>query len=572
MRRMLTLILIVFTIIPLAVPRIEAQEWPQPVVSCQREVELLRAGLLTMNDTFTLEAPQGTRVQFTSIKVGFQTSFIPERSSFELWEGGGWRSLMYDEAVLDHNFQGFELTLPSPVMLEDASKLKIRASYLFANRVLWNGEDYVVWIPVYPATTYNISSFMLHVSLPEGSELKDVYSHITFTNSSENGLWTLRHEAEALMPLRNENVTITYTPPPEEEHLIDCELMERVISIMPNSLRLEDTYVITNKGATFNRFHLELPRDASRIAARDGVGPIKVTQDLVGENATRIDLYVIPRSSVGYMDRWSFTVEYALPRAGRIAEAEGTFTLTYPANGLPHYVGRLRMITELPEGGVFIASDPEPTSVEKASAFAWQAVIDFGGVTPSEHPRVNVDYSRSIFWSVFRPLQWLLIAAGAIGSVYILKRRKRVEAEKPAEAKRTELEEFLDLYSERVALLAERESLELEAERGEVSRSHLDKRSAEIARSQRDLLRTLRRLGRRIEAADPRMSGRLRAIREAEAELERENTALRNLEVRLRTRRISRRDHARRREEHLKRRSRARRRIERAIAALKAEA
>jgi hypothetical protein len=49
------------------------------------------------------------------------------------------------------------------------------------------------------------------------------------------------------------------------------------------------------------------------------------------------------------------------------------------------------------------------------------------------------------------------------------------------------------------------------------------------------------------------------------------NVDLRNLEVRLRARRVSRRNYGRRRRDHLKRRSRAVRRIEQTLSSISAE-
>ena len=570
MGRMLTLLIIAFVLITPTIPQAKAQDGTQPIVQARRNVEILNAGLLVMNDTFTLEAPQGSQVEVTSLKVGFLVFFNTERRSFQLWGDGGWQPLRFEVIDFgDPRFYGYEVKLPSPVLLEGDLTLKIRSSYLSVDSVEWDYRGYSARLPVYPVTPYNMSSFVIQVTLPLGAELKGVESPLAFTNSSEAGLWALRHEAETLSPMRDGNVTIIYTPAPDDEYLLDCELLQRGISVKPGRLSLEDTYVITNRGATINRFHLKLPQDASDVRARDGVGPLKVTHDLVEEDGAHLDLHITPRSSVSTRSRWRFTVEYSVPRRGHIEGEGGKFTLTHPAHGFPHYVRRLVVITTLPEGGSFIASNPEPASVKKASAFTQQVAIDFVGVTPSERPEVTVEYGRSLLWSIFRPLEWTLLAASAVAAVYILSRRKRVEEERP-EIKRPDLEEFLDLYRERVALLAEQEELERGVTRREVGRAQFDQRSAEITRRQQQLLGTLRRLGRRLEATDASMSDLLRGIRRVEAELEKVNNDLRNLEVHLRTRRVSRRDYERRRREYLRRRRRSRRRLEQAIAELPA--
>ena len=566
-----TLLFIALMLIAQTVSNAEAQDGSQPIIHARRGVEILEGGLLTVNDTFTLEAPHGERVLITSLKVGFHAPFTSERRSFYVSSNGGWRPLEYHETDLgEPGFHGYDLELSYPVVLDDGSTLKIMASYLFVDRVWWDGRGYSARIPVYPAIPLNLSSFVIQVELPEGAEFNWVDSPLAFTNSSEGGRWTLTNETGMLPPLLNENMTVTYTPAPEDEYLLDCELMQRRISIKPGRLRLEDTYIITNRGATLNRFHLKLPRGTSNIKARDGVGPLKVVSDVAEDDGAYVDLYVSPRSSVQRRGRWSFTVEYSVPRGEHIDGGGGRFTLTYPAHDTNRYVRRFVVVATLPEGGSFIASEPEPTSVKKDSAFVQQVIIDLRGVMPSELPRVVVEYGWSAIWSALRPLVWTLIAAGAVASVYILRRRRRAVEEEPT-AISSDLEDFLNLYRERVALLAEQEELERGLERKEISREHFDRRSVEITRRQRELLQTLRRLEGSLKTADPRIGDGLLGIRKAEAELDKVNTDLRNLEIRLRARRVSRRDHKRRRRDYIRRRSRARRRIEQVIAALRAE-
>ncbi|MCW3991913.1 MAG: hypothetical protein NWE79_04340, partial [Candidatus Bathyarchaeota archaeon] len=298
MRRVPALLLIAFMLI-LTAPSAEAQERPQPTIHARREVEILNGGLLTVNDTFTLEAPHGVQVQVTSIKVGFPSPFASERHSFYVSSNGRWQPLRYQETGLgEPGFYGYDLKLPSPVVLDGGQTLVIMASYLFVDRVSGNGGGYSAQIPIYPALPHNMSSFVIQVALPQGAVLKEVDSPLAFTNSTEGGVWTLRHEAEMLTPLMNENMTISYTPPPQEEYLLDCELIQRGISVKPGRLRLEDTYVIANRGAAFSRFHLKLPGDASNIRAHDWIGPLKVEYDMVEEDRGYVDLQISPRPSV----------------------------------------------------------------------------------------------------------------------------------------------------------------------------------------------------------------------------------------------------------------------------------
>jgi hypothetical protein len=69
-------------------------------------------------------------------------------------------------------------------------------------------------------------------------------------------------------------------------------------------------------------------------------------------------------------------------------------------------------------------------------------------------------------------------------------------------------------------------------------------------------------------ADEPEFSEPLREIKQAEGELTRIASDLRNLEVRLRTRRVSRRDYERRKKERFRRRGLAIKKIEKALGSL----
>jgi Asp-tRNA(Asn)/Glu-tRNA(Gln) amidotransferase C subunit len=546
------------------------------VVSDQRNVEVMEAGLLTINDTFTLRAPLGETLTISSFKVGFHSSFIDERRVFEVLQDGAWKLLDYNETNIQvSGFREYELKLPTSVTLTDTSSFKIRAWHLFINRVSWENSSYVARIPIYPMFAYKMSSFTFNLTLPPGAVLDDIISSQPFTNSSAGDIWSVGYVASVLTWFQNDNVSIVYKPSFSDEYLLDCELLKRGVSIFDGGLRIEDAYVLINRGASIGSFHLKLPSGASDVGAWDGIGTLNVEYIAAKANQTSGDLFVIPRSSFNPINRWSFTVGYTLPSEGRLASAGDKFTLTYPVYGFPQFVHDLELTVTLPEGGEFIASDPAPSSVIQISSLVKQANMDFSSVAPFDRPQATVEYGRSIFWSAFRPLQWVLIAAGAIGSVYILGKRRRVQEEKeekkPAAVKRSKMEEFVRLYKERLALLVELEELEQGVEQKKVGREHFERRSAEIALRQRDLLTNLSHLEAALETEEPAFAGKIEDIKKAEGEVERANTDIRNLDTRFRARRITRQDFEQRRKEALRRRRGARIRVEQLIASIEQE-
>jgi len=571
MKRMLALLLIAFTFVSQASINVVAED-AQPEVQVARYVQIMNGGLVTVEDTFTLKAPQAKPVQVSSLDVGFFTAFSPERSSFLLWDGSGWQPLEYEEKAIDGpEFHGFDIILPSPTVLEGDSTLKIKASYSFSDLVGFEDEDRSALIPVYPTMTLNISSITFRAELPEGAELLGVDTQLDFTEAVDEDRWTLEHGAEALAPMRKDNATITYTPAPDDKHLLDCQMHRRSISIKQGGLRIEDTYTITIMGTGIRRFQLKLPLQASNIRARDSVGPLEIQLNTVEGEDGYAEAVISSRAQVAEGDRWTFTAEYSIPRPEHIQSQGGRFTLTYPAKGFPYHIQQLEVSFTLPEGGSFISSTPEPVSVGEPSAFTQQILLRFGEVMSYESPEAEVTYSRPFIWVFLRPLEWTLLVAVAVAGLYFLRRSRRGRKEGLTETGPSPLKNFLNTYRRRVTLLAEAEALERELDHREIGQERFEQRTVDITRRQLNLLQEVRRLEGQVEAYETGIQRALRELREAEAELEKAQTSMRDLEVRLRSRRVSRRDYRRRRSEYLRGRRRSIRRIEHALAALDRE-
>ena len=114
-------------------------------------------------------------------------------------------------------------------------------------------------MPVYPALANNISTFVFHAEMPLEAEFEETVSDMNFTDSNQDGIWTLDYESESIQAYANDNVTISYVPAPDDEYILDCERLERKITVKQGSMRIEDSYTLINTGAPKNRIHLELP-------------------------------------------------------------------------------------------------------------------------------------------------------------------------------------------------------------------------------------------------------------------------------------------------------------------------
>ncbi len=516
----------------------------EPILDVEREIRIEYAGVTWMSDEFTLRAPPGESVDIRDFWMGFHPAFTSKRQTFEVWQGSSWTPMNFDEKEKE-GFDGYEVSLQSPVTLTEGVTLRFRASYLFIGLVGEGQDMFSALLPAYPSVAYNLSSFELHIDLPLEAEYKYTISDSEFTNSTQDGMWTLDHESWSIPAFANENVTVFYAPAPGDEYILDCERLERKITVKQGSMRIDDGYTIINTGAPKNIIHLKLPLEASDIKARDGVGPLQISSE---EGEAHLDAHVYTRWFMMNGDRWGFTVSYTVPRGEHVTTTGGVSTLTYPNNDFPFYAREL----------VAVVTRPESESLS----------LEYGALLSAERPEIVADLPSASIMPTVRPVAILVVAAGAIGASMILRRRKPPREKKVIKVEAPKLSDFIVQSRERIALLREIESLEQELEEEKIGREQFEQRTAGVNRRLGELTRSLRQLGRTLESEEPDLVERLREIRGAEGELERISQDMRNLDVRLRARRVSRKDYERRRRERLRRRSQAIKRIERALESL----
>jgi hypothetical protein len=266
------------------------------------------------------------------------------------------------------------------------------------------------------------------------------------------------------------------------------------------------------------------------------------------EESNQLDAYIGLRYRLRTYDRLTFTLSYEVPSSSYVSKDGGKSLLKYPSGEFPFYIREMTATVTIPD-------------VETLA-------FNFGASLPSERRDIVAEFTPAIFTSDLRPYLILIIAMGALGSVYIIKRRKPVEELKPTVVESEGLTEYIAGQVRRVRLLRDLDDLDNDLDSGEIERGEYDRRAGEINRLLRELNDNMRRLGRRLLEEDPELEDRLRQVQSANAEVERVSGDLRNLEVRLRARRVSRRDYERRKRDRLNRRRQAINRIEQAVRSL----
>jgi hypothetical protein len=222
--------------------------------------------------------------------------------------------------------------------------------------------------------------------------------------------------------------------------------------------------------------------------------------------------------------------------------------LSYPNIELPHFIRDLEATVSRAESDV--------------------VSLTYSATLQSERPTIEAEISSG---SIIPSLRPIAIVAGlgmvVVASVFLRRREKPAKKEVTFEAEVPTLKEFVEKQRERISLLNALGSIEEELEEGKLEKDQYERLSAEHNRGVSRLADSLKQLVRDL-VDEPELSEPLRAISQAEGELTRIASDLRNLEVRLRSRRVSKRDYERRRKERIRRRGLAIKKIEQALETL----
>ena len=519
-------------------------ETEQLIVDVDRSVKIVNGGIVFLNDTFTLSAREGSEAIVTDFWMGFSDTLTPERSIFEVWESGSWRQV--DASCIDvQGIQGSRIEFPVPITLRAGISLTLRASYLSLESVSGTSVSYAAVLPVFPFIDYNISQYQLEVELPPDAIFDQVISPINMTQIEVGDHWNVLYMGENIVADSGVYASILFTHSTDDELLLVVEEVSRSITVKSSTLVVEDSYDLTNKGPILFGFPLELPSDASNIKARDGVGTLETTATESDESK---EVTVIPRSPIMPGDRWVFSVTYTTENGEHVSTAGGSSHLSYPNIELPHFIRDLEATVSRVESDV--------------------VRLTYSATLQSERPAIETEIPPGSIMPSLRPIAIVAAFVLVVAAVVFLRRREKpARVEVTLEAEVPTLKEFIEKQRERITLLKALGALEEELQEGKIDKDQYERLAAEHSRGVSNLADSLKQLGREL-ADEPELSEPLKEIKQAEGEFTRIASDLRNLEVRLRTRRVSRRDYERRKRDRIRRRGLAIRKIEKAIESL----
>jgi hypothetical protein len=528
-------------------PGLEAEKYPN--IQIERSVKIDVGGKVFIFDNYTVNNPE----EFTDFQVGFDDSQVSEKTKFDIWQEDEWVQLDYSPSTTNE-YNWYNITFFG------TETLKLRGSYMFLGLVTDQINNFVASIPVYPILTYNASEYIISVEFPTDSIYIDTTAPVNFTHILKEGNDNVVHVVKNFTSFSNIEANIEYVPSPDDKYILDCHKLERSVTVRRGDLKFEDSYEIKNLGASFSEFILSVFGDASSIKARDAIDDLQVatSEDALGF----IEVTVTPKFTVRNGDIWRFTLAYVLPREGNIEKTGGESTLTFWTPDFPHYIRELTAKVYIPDGGQYIASEPDVTTVTEETTSS-VAIFRFRERLPLKTQEIVVTLKESQYLGYIVPLGVVIAISAFVGTIYISRRRRKATVPPYTKTQKPALSGFIEEYLERISLLKELDALIRRSDDGEIENEEFDRRSVEINRRQGKLLGSLRQKQGELEEEYPELSNGFREIRRAEEDLTKVEEDLRNLEVRFRARRVSRRDYQRRREDRLNRRRHIIERLER---------
>jgi hypothetical protein len=515
-------------------------EIEQPIVEVDRLIEIRNGGIVLINDLFTISGSEELEFILTDFWIGFSDIIIAERVSFELYKSGNWITLEASEEIRN-GVTGSLIKFQTPLTLTN-TQITLRASYLTLNSVSGLSLSYTAVLPIYPIIDFNISNHIFEVLLPTDAIFDGVNAPFNMTQFEQDDRWVVNYNEYNVSTNTTINAQITYTHSVDDDYLLLVESAVRSITVKSNNLLVEDSYSIVNKGPAIQSFPLELPMDSRRIRVYDGVGSLEImTRD--SDNIQEVE--VIPRTQIQVGDRWVITISYITESDAHISTSNDINRITYPTIELPHFIQNLEAKVSRDEG--------VPIQLQ------------YGATLPEERPLIESDIPAGTTMTFIRPLA-ILAGILAIFIAIILLRREKTpkKTEAVIEVEIPTLNNYIEQQRERLDLLKGIVSLDTDFEEEKIDKNHYDKTVVEYNRDLANIETTLQKLTQDI-SEEQELKDSLRKIRQADGELNRIASDLKNLEVRLRARRISRSDYERRRKDRLRRRNTAINKIEEAL-------
>jgi hypothetical protein len=299
--------------------------------------------------------------------------------------------------------------------------------------------------------------------------------------------------------------------------------------------------LITNE-ETFSMSAVEvlLPEKAFDAAAQDQFGQTMDQPRLTDSSTYRYEIN-LTQLGAGKLSR--FTVNYHLPRDVYIKQQAGngsnTFDMTLFKN-LDCYINGTTVTIVLPEGAklqTFADTLADASYGIGKDVFQERVTIEGPSMFSLMGFNIGLSYDYNPFWSAFRPTVWVAFLTVIGIAVVLVLRRPKVPA--PAATAlgglrlRPEyIKSFVDLYTEKMKVAAEIDSLENKAQKGRIPRQRYKVQRKVLGTQLDTLSRDLAELKEKMRGAGGHYANLMRTLEVAETEINEVDANVKSIEAR----------------------------------------
>ncbi len=331
---------------------------------------------------------------------------------------------------------------------------------------------------------------------------------------------------------------MTFSATGTSQNMFDVAVA-RVINVSPGgSVRVSDTYNVTNKGRDAPNIVFALPTGSTSITCGDLIGQLDATScpSAVLAEGT-VTLTFSPRFTTVKNNGAAVAIlQYTLHGGSYVASgALGKYTLTFQMfNNVKFVSSSLQTKILLPTGGrIGTVSGQTPT------VSASQVLLQASPVTPYSNLGFSMTYQLDPFWAGLAPLSWASLVVGGIAAAALV----LASSPQGAVVGVTPLQlitRFVDLYDEKSSLRLEGEKLEEDVSRGAVTKYDYKRRRRVMDLRLLELDKLLGPLKEQLSSAQSRYADMIKRTERAEAELQQVKSSLADLKNQNRSGRISR--------------------------------
>ena len=354
------------------------------------------------------------------------------------------------------------------------------------------------------------------------------------------------------------------------QNMFDVTAARTINVLGGGSIRVSDTYNVTNKGRDAPNIVFSLPSGAGAVTCNDLIGqldPSNCPTAVLGDGTVSVTFS--PRfSTVKNNGAVVANLQYALSGGSYVSSTGlGEYNLTFHLfNNVKFVASSLLTKIVFPTGGRLGTVSWQTSDVSGS-----QVVLRASRVTPYTTLAFSMTYNLDPFWSSFAPLSWAtLIVGGIAAGALILSSGPQAQG-----AGFTPLQlitRFVELYDEKSSLRLEGDKLEEDVARGAVAKYDYKRRRRVMDLRLAELDKLLNPLKEELSSSQSRYAEMVKRVERAEAELQQVKSSLADLKNQNRAGRISRELYDQLSGDLLKRRNRAQQAIDNIVIGLREEA